>query len=71
MSRNLIAVSPVVRVGALALGLLLVPLSVQPNGIQPTVACSAEGPDGNCTFTLHSICKFDGEWLQNAAPVQP
>lgn len=57
--------SIVVRVTALALGLLLIPLTFTPQGLQENQACGSEGPDGNCVEYTGWLCKADGEWVQN------
>lgn len=52
---------------ALAVGFLLVPVTITPTGVEASVACGAEGegPDGNCTFSYLSICKLEGEYMNN------
>lgn len=52
---------------ALAVGFLLVPVTVTPNGVEASVACGAEGagPDGNCTFSYMAFCLFEGEYVNN------
>jgi hypothetical protein len=52
---------------ALALGFLLMPVTVTSEGVEASIVCGAEGagPDGNCTFSLQAICKFDGEYMNN------
>ena len=55
---------------AVALGLLLIPLTLTPSGVEENLACGSEGPDGNCVRFSGSICVVDGEYVQNRRMVE-
>ena len=58
-----------VRAAALALGLLLLPITLTPQGLDQNLACGSEGPDEGCEVAPGYICKAEGEWVQHFRPV--
>jgi hypothetical protein len=62
--------SMLARVGALALGLLLVPISLTPQGLDENLACGTEGPDGDCVIAPGLVCLLDGEFVQHRRAVE-
>ena len=54
---------------AVSLGLLLIPLTLTPTGIEENLACGSEVPGGNCVRFFNAICSVDGEYVQNMRPV--
>ncbi|MEE8488603.1 MAG: hypothetical protein V3S56_10560 [Gemmatimonadota bacterium] len=56
---------------AVSLGLLLVPLTLTPAGVEENLACGSEGPDNsNCVRFLSAMCLDDGEYVQNRRMVE-
>ena len=55
---------------AVALGLLLIPLTLTPAGVEENLACGSEVPDGNCVRFFSALCWVDGEYVQNRRMVE-
>ncbi len=55
---------------AVSLGLLLIPFTLTPTGVEENLACGSEVPDGNCVRFYNAICSVDGEYLQNRRMVE-
>ena len=55
---------------AVSLGLLLIPLTLTPAGVEENLACGAEIPGGNCVRFSNAICSVDGEYVQNRRMVE-
>ncbi|MDH3296972.1 MAG: hypothetical protein OEM96_01665 [Gemmatimonadota bacterium] len=62
--------SLVVRAAALALGLLLLPITLTPQGLDRNLACGSEGPDEGCMWSPGTLCKAEGEWVQHFRSVE-
>jgi len=62
--------SIVIRASALALGLLLLPITLTPQGLDENLVCGSEGPDEGCVMVPGYICKAEGEWVQNFRSVE-
>lgn len=60
----------IARSTAVALGLLLIPLTLTPNGLDENLACSAEGPGGKCIPFVGVACDLDGELVQDKRLVE-
>ena len=69
-SSNTLHLSVFARGIAVSLGLLLIPLSLTPSGLDENLACGSEGPDGNCMRFSGSMCLVDGEYVQNKRMVE-
>ena len=50
---------------AVALGLLLIPLTLTPTGVEENFACGSQGSDSNCVRFSGAMCWIDGEYVQN------
>lgn len=60
----------VTRGAAVALGLLLIPMTFSSNGLEENLACGSEGPDADCSRSIGSVCWVDGEYVQNWRSVE-
>ena len=50
---------------AISLGMLLIPLTLTPTGIEENLACGSEIPDEECMRFIGGWCLVDGEFIQN------
>ena len=57
--------SIVTRGLAVALGLLLVPMTLTQSGVEENLACGAEGSGGKCILYVGTICEDDDGLLQD------
>ena len=56
---------------AVSLGLLLIPLTLTPAGVEENLACGSEAPDNsNCVRFPGTLCWIDGEYVQNRRMVE-
>ncbi len=55
---------------AVSLGLLLVPLTLTPAGVEENLACGSEGTVESCVRFLGTLCSVDGVYVQNRRMVE-
>ena len=55
---------------AVALGLLLIPFTLTPAGVEENLACGSEAPGSNCVSHLGAMCLDDGELIQGKRMVE-
>lgn len=55
---------------AVSLGLLLIPLTLTPTGVEENLACGSEVPGSNCVRFFNAMCSVDGEYVQNMRMVE-
>lgn len=63
--RNTPYLSILARGIAVSLGLLLIPLTLTPSGVEENLVCGSEGPDSNCVRFYGAFCLDDGEYVPN------
>lgn len=69
--RNTPYLSILARGIAVSLGLLLIPFTLTPAGVEENLACGSEGPDNsNCVRFPGTMCLDDGEYVQNRRMVE-